>query len=357
MPRPHRQRRRPRPGRPPAPVGPRGRWSPWPIPKKLLAQLQPVEYRAGSRLEGRVFNVGAWGRWSLPRRLDFLTALVKEWGTDPQLAEQAAHILQAAGVPGRAHRDAWAALLSWVQDNIDYRNEPGERIQSPQYTLEHGYGDCDDMAILLASLGHSLRMPWRFTVSGREKRNRRRRRRWVHRRGPIPPGVSWSHIYLSVGWPPFRPEVWTFAEPTLKVPLGWDVIRATRGRRRSVLPEMNGPPAALAGAVAAGRAPLALAGDFGAATPEVPNMAPSGVCMCPRTGPPAPSSPPAETPRAFRDPVGWVQTLPWREIIAGALPTVLSFYLIKKLGDSAPATAPKLSNPGRRGRRRRRRRR
>ena len=48
--------------------------------------------------------------------------------------------------------------------------------------------------------------------------------------------ISYVHIYLCVGWPPFGDTVWTFAEPTMRVPLGWDVVSA---RNNHDLPEMK----------------------------------------------------------------------------------------------------------------------
>lgn len=90
--------------------------------------------------------------------------------------------------------------------------------------------NCDDLAICLATLGESVRLPWRFVISGRSTKGERVR--YVEGTGPVPRDVVWSHIYLCVGWPPFQPSKWTFAEPTLDVPLGWDTIagRKTEGR-------------------------------------------------------------------------------------------------------------------------------
>ena len=40
--------------------------------------------------------------------------------------------------------------------------------------------------------------------------------------GPVPTGVVWQHIYLACGLGALKASCYTFAEPTLKVPLGWD---------------------------------------------------------------------------------------------------------------------------------------
>jgi hypothetical protein len=119
-----------------------------------------------------------------------------------------------------------------------YVNEPGERLQDPLYTVQVGYGDCDDLAMLLAALCESLRIPWRFVLSG--KNSRGKVIRWME--GTRIPRAQWSHIYVAIGDQPFAPKRWRFAEPTIRgVPLGWDVVQATNRSGRVVLPELAGP--------------------------------------------------------------------------------------------------------------------
>ncbi len=48
------------------------------------------------------------------------------------------------------------------------------------------------------------------------------------------PRANWVHIYCMVGDKPFTPNKWYFVEPTMPVPLGWDVV-AAGGK----LPEMG----------------------------------------------------------------------------------------------------------------------
>jgi hypothetical protein len=304
-------------------------WSPWALNRETVKEeLEPIPYRKGSQLHGRVFEIKQWGQWGLPRRLDFLTKLCEDWQRDPQIAQAAARILQDAGVQPRDSEGSWRALLTWVQKNIHYQNEQNERIQSPAYSLEKGYGDCDDMAVLLKCLGGSLRLPSEFTVSGREKGGQRAKRRWVRRRGPIPPHVEWSHIYLCVGWPPFKPSRWVFAEPTLHVPLGWDVMSASDPR--AAIPEMAG--------VSLGMMPVSL----GAASAEPPDPLVERRSMLCECGP-APRSE-AELPSPFRAPGLFLKQMPWGQIIVAAVPTVLAALLIQQLGRAA---RPLRSNPRR----------
>ena len=51
------------------------------------------------------------------------------------------------------------ALAHWVQQHITYVNEGEETFQTPLATLRQGYGDCDDLTTLIASLVESLGIP------------------------------------------------------------------------------------------------------------------------------------------------------------------------------------------------------
>lgn len=157
----------------------------------------------------------------MERRIAFLRSFVEDTSRDPAIVEKANEIIRSAGVQLRDHRAEWAALLKWVQQNIRFMAESKERIQSPQYTLTQKMGDCDDLALTLAALGYSMRLPFKFVLSGRDKRGRRIR--WVEGAGK-PPEASWTHIYVQAQWPPFRPTAYAWAEPTLDVPLGFDAL-------------------------------------------------------------------------------------------------------------------------------------
>lgn len=92
------------------------------------------------------------------------------------------------------------SLHRFVRDAIRYVQDPVdiERIQSPDKTLEIGAGDCDDKAILLASLLESLGHPARFVAIGFE------------------PNV-YSHVYVEtkIG------NDWIALETTEPVEVGW----------------------------------------------------------------------------------------------------------------------------------------
>tara|TARA_Y100000034_G_C6897183_1_gene413925 strand:+ start:142 stop:978 length:837 start_codon:yes stop_codon:yes gene_type:complete len=191
------------------------------------------------RLKGpKTYHIPSWKWQSDPRRVAALRKIVLEYGRDPRVATTAVGALKAAKVEPREYKKQAAALLAFVQHNIYYVNEPGERLQSPEYTLRVGYGDCDDVSILLASLYESVRLPWRFVLSGTHKASGKTVR-WVEGT-TVPNGVKWAHIYVTVGRPTFRPTRWSFAEPSLKgAPLGWDVVFAKQRGEKIPVPELG----------------------------------------------------------------------------------------------------------------------
>jgi hypothetical protein len=185
----------------------------------------------------RVFHLPRWKDGDDRGRVAALRQIALEAGRDPRMATIAVGVLRRAGAPPRAYEKQAEALLRYVQTAVYYVNEPGERLQDPFYTLQVGYGDCDDMAILLAALAESLRLPWRMAISGNKNG---RMVRWVEGE-PYPADVKWSHIYVRLGWPAFTPKTWVSAEPTLRgVPLGWDVVDEYRKHGKLVLPELAG---------------------------------------------------------------------------------------------------------------------
>jgi|TARA_R110000751_G_scaffold242845_1_gene343105 hypothetical protein len=198
----------------------------------------------------KTYHLPTWKSKDDAARIRALREISLKGGRDPDIATLAVNIIRDAGVQPRSYKAQAAALLSWVQSQIYYINEPGERLQDPVYTLKVRYGDCDDMAILLASLYEACRLPWRYVLSGRTPKNKLVR--WVE--GTPKKRAKWSHIYIVVGYPPYTPKKWFYAEPTLKrVPLGWDVVGAAKSNGGKVaLPELG----SLTGEASDKRAPL-----------------------------------------------------------------------------------------------------
>lgn len=205
-------------------------YAPFELKPELLRELVRVEYDAASPFAGRVFRLPGWTHWSMERRIAFMRLFGEHTARDPAIALKATRILRDAGVSIRDYRAAWSALLLWVQQNIRFTGEQRERLQSPQATLTLKMGDCDDMALLLFALGASIRLDSRFVLSGAGPKGRAR---WIEGVGACPTDVNWTHVFLLVGWPPFAPTQWEFAEPTLDVRLGWDSMKEPIPRGRA----------------------------------------------------------------------------------------------------------------------------
>lgn len=183
----------------------------------------------------KVYHIPEWDTLDDPKRLEVIGGLIEQFGRDPRIATKAVDILRSSGVAPRDYEGQAACLLKWVQENIYYVNEPGERLQDPLYTLKIGYGDCDDMVITLCAFFESIALPWRLVISG--IKNNGDKVRYIQGDKKIA-NASWTHIYCMVGNQPFHPNAWFYCEPTIKgVPLGWDVIEADD----NTLPELLGP--------------------------------------------------------------------------------------------------------------------
>lgn len=184
----------------------------------------------------KTYAITGWGRMNDAERLKVIRSVALRRGRDPRIATLVVEIFKKAGVGPREYDRQADVLLKWVQNpkNCYYVNEPGERLQDPLYTLKVGYGDCDDMTLLLCCLFESIKLEWKLVISGRHKITKQKIRFVEGQR--LPPNVAWSHIYCMVGTPPFNPKRWYYCEPTLQVPMGWDVVSGDA----SALPELGG---------------------------------------------------------------------------------------------------------------------
>lgn len=203
-----------------------------------LGQFEARRLNPSSHSETKTYHLPTWKNKDDKARLEALRLVALKGGREPDMATLAVNICREAGAQPRDYKGQAAAILAWVQKNIYYANEPGERLQDPLYTLRVRYGDCDDMAILLAALYESIRLPWRYVLSGRNRKGKLVR--WVE--GTSKVRAQWSHIYVVVGYPPYTPKQWFYAEPTLaNVPLGWDVVEYAKTAKEAPLPELAGP--------------------------------------------------------------------------------------------------------------------
>lgn len=199
--------------------------------ESLPAKIEQLDLGKGTT----VHHLPDWNKYDDPKKLEVLRKIAEMRGRDPRIAKLAVSIIKKAKVKPRDYKGQATALLKWVQSpkNVYYVNEPGERLQDPIFTIKNGFGDCDDQNILLCSLFESVKLPWKYVISGRSRVNGTKMR--YIEGDPYPLDGDWTHIYCMVGTPPFQPTEWYFCECTVEgVPLGWDVISGDH----SFLPEM-----------------------------------------------------------------------------------------------------------------------
>lgn len=201
----------------------------------------PLRLEEGPITDDRVYAVRSWNRWGDRQKIRALREMAVRYGRDPRMRFFVVNsVLRPAGVDFRDGQRVAATLLQWVQTHIYYANESGEQIAAPWWTIKYGTGDCDDMALLLASMAESVHLPWRLALAGRDRQGRPVRYIEGH-----PPRAAragrFYHIYVYLGWPPFRPQQWAAAEPTIKdAPLGFDVVDQSAAGTGPQLPELAG---------------------------------------------------------------------------------------------------------------------
>lgn len=99
-------------------------------------------------------------------RIKIIADLVSKGSYSPRIKSLANDILNSYGVIGgmedmnrpEFQKKELEAIFTWVRDNITYRNDPygTDAYHTAERILDLGYGDCDDMTILLDSLLSSV---------------------------------------------------------------------------------------------------------------------------------------------------------------------------------------------------------
>ena len=130
--------------------------------------------------------------------LAVMRRIVKDWRARPEIRSLAESII--SGLQEKDFAGEVRALHAWVRDSIRYTNDVNEveTLKTPDLILSSGMGDCDDKAILLATLLESAGHPARFVAVGFEPDN-------------------FSHVYVEskIG------AAWVALETTESVDLGW----------------------------------------------------------------------------------------------------------------------------------------
>jgi len=98
------------------------------------------------------------GRAGTRATLQTMQRLAQDGARDVTVREAAVGIVRAAGIVGHDFDGEIRALYEYVRDRIRFTRDMDrvELLQGARYTLEHGFGDCDDKATLLAALLGSI---------------------------------------------------------------------------------------------------------------------------------------------------------------------------------------------------------
>ena len=83
------------------------------------------------QMQIKAWDLANWDRSNQAQRMAFLREVSLTAGLDPRMATFVVSILKAHQVKPRDYRKQASVILSWVQDNIYYINEPRERLQDP----------------------------------------------------------------------------------------------------------------------------------------------------------------------------------------------------------------------------------
>lgn len=215
------------------------------MPSIVEAMGDVVQPQDGPRTGAKIMAVDQWAWFSDPKKVAFLRRMVSECAADPRMRWFVVNnVLKPSGVEPRDYPRQCAALLRYVQEHIYYANEDGEQVQTPWRTLSAGTGDCDDSAVLLATMAAAIDLPCRFVLAGK-RGGRGKLVRWVEGT-PFPSGLRAFHIYCELGTPASKAAVWYPAEPTVKgAPLGYDIVlhglNVDRWGRPFVPPSHGGP--------------------------------------------------------------------------------------------------------------------
>lgn len=169
---------------------------------------QVLAHREGNSITTHELHGIPGGSAGTRATLRIMRDLTREWRVHPKLRQLAKKIVQPC--PPKSARCEVARIHAFVSNKIRYLGDVAgvETVQAPDVTLRDRCGDCDDQAVLVASLLQSIGRPARFIAIG------------------IRPG-QFAHVYTET---PIGPD-WVAVETTEK---GWPLGRKPRGSARMV---------------------------------------------------------------------------------------------------------------------------
>jgi transglutaminase-like putative cysteine protease len=172
----------------------------------------PVPYRLGTIPSGDA---------GVRVTLDVMVQIVLEYRMSPQVRMWAQEL---AGACANRERFCQVEVLhGYVRDRIKYLPDVRdvETIQTPDYTLSLGSGDCDDQATLLACALESIGFATRFCAIGRGGGG------FSHVSSQVRIGRGWLNLETIL---PALPAPWGEYAAGAPVPVGWFPPDVTRVR-------------------------------------------------------------------------------------------------------------------------------
>jgi transglutaminase-like putative cysteine protease len=133
---------------------------------------------------------------SQAEQIGFLRKLVTAYRSTHTISALARDIVfRQASCPPKKKGAHALAVAGWVQRNVTYVNEGEETFQTPLATLRFGYGDCDDLTTLIASLVESLGIPCELVALGWAERERLFGRPVAAGWANVLPTATYRHIF------------------------------------------------------------------------------------------------------------------------------------------------------------------
>lgn len=165
--------------------------------------------------EDRPMTVSTHKVRTINQRLGYIIQMIQKGRDNPEVRRRTVQILsQKCGKKWCTPEKNWNAeavqIFDSVRENIRYTRDTYNKdlFQHPLRTFEFGGGDCDDYAIVLASMLQSVGYPVKLRVIQTVDSH------------------DWNHIYTLVGLPPQSPKKWMSLDASVDKPAGWQAPRA-----------------------------------------------------------------------------------------------------------------------------------
>jgi hypothetical protein len=135
------------------------------------------------------------GAAGIARTLEIMAGVVGEYRVDVSLRELATDVVRDC--PGKDESCEVEAVQAYVRNTVRYQKDVNdvETIQTPDYTLKLGAGDCDDQSILVAALLECLGYPCGFEAIGPEAGDFR------HVYAIVQLDGRWQSVETTEDWP------------------------------------------------------------------------------------------------------------------------------------------------------------